>query len=112
MGQVLQEARGQSGEILPTGEHAVSGPHQRTAERAGPEQLLPQQCRAGLLTAPVCVHVELNFCQYLVNILFLKVAFTVHTFYPPPPLPACITFIYCILPLGTVERVSPFWKKK
>lgn len=47
MGQVLQEAQGQSGEILPAGEHAVPGPHQRTAERAGPEQLLPQQRRAG-----------------------------------------------------------------
>lgn len=50
MGQVLQEARGQSGEILPAGEHAVSGPHQRTAQRAWPEQLFPQQCCAGLLT--------------------------------------------------------------
>lgn len=47
MGQVLQEAGGQSGEIVPAGEHAVPGPHQRTAERAGPEQLLPQQCGAG-----------------------------------------------------------------
>lgn len=47
MGQVLQEAGGQSGEIVPAGEHAVPGPHQRTVERAGPEQLLPQQCGAG-----------------------------------------------------------------
>lgn len=47
MGQVLQEAGGQSGEIVPAGEHAVSGPHQRTAERARPEQLLPQQRCAG-----------------------------------------------------------------
>lgn len=47
MGQVLQEAGGQSGEILPAWEHAVSGPNQRTAQRAGPEQLLPQQRRAG-----------------------------------------------------------------
>lgn len=49
MGQVLQEAGGQSGEIVPAGEHAVSGPHQRTVERAGPEQLLPQQCSAGTM---------------------------------------------------------------
>lgn len=47
MGQVLQEAPGQSGQILPAGEHAVPGPHQRTVERAGPEQLLPQQRCAG-----------------------------------------------------------------
>lgn len=51
MGQVLQEAGGQSGEVLPAGEHAVSGPHKGTAERAGPEQLLPQQCRAGTLAS-------------------------------------------------------------
>lgn len=47
MGQVLQEAQGQPGEVLPAGQHAVPGPHQRTAQRAGPEQLLPQQRRAG-----------------------------------------------------------------
>lgn len=47
MGQAVQEAGGQPGEIVPAGEHAVSGPDQRTAERAGSEQLLPQQCCTG-----------------------------------------------------------------
>lgn len=47
MGQVLQEAGGQSRQVLPAGEHAVSSPHQRPAERAGAKQLLSQQCGAG-----------------------------------------------------------------
>lgn len=63
MGQVFQEAQGQSGEVLPAGEHAVPGPHQRAVERAGPEQLLPQQCCAGRSDLgtpeiPVCRHVS------------------------------------------------------
>ncbi|XP_061101103.1 inactive ubiquitin carboxyl-terminal hydrolase 53 isoform X2 [Conger conger] len=45
MGQTLQEARGRAGEDLPARKHDVTGSHQRPAERARPEQLLPQQCR-------------------------------------------------------------------
>ena len=47
MAEVLQEARGQPRQVLPAGQHAVPGTHQGPAERAGPEQLLPQQRRAG-----------------------------------------------------------------
>lgn len=73
MGQVFQEAQGQSGEIVPAGEHAVPGPYQRTVERAGPEQLLPQQCRAGRsdLRAPeipVCHRV--GMLAYLVTLRY------------------------------------------
>lgn len=76
MGQVLQEAGGQSGEIVPTGEHAVSGPHQRTAQRTGPEQLLPQQrCAGG------CVLLIWLFCldtiQQLLKLIIIAVINTV-----------------------------------
>lgn len=68
MGEVLQEAGGQSGEIVPAGEHAVSGPHQGTAERAGPEQLLPQQCCAGRFFLMLWLVVVYNKTQYMYSL--------------------------------------------
>lgn len=47
VGEVPAEAGRQPGEGVPAGEHAVAGAHQGPAQRAGPEQLLPQQRRAG-----------------------------------------------------------------
>lgn len=46
LGEALPEAREQPAERLPAGQHAVHRAHQRVAERAGREQLLPQQCGA------------------------------------------------------------------
>jgi len=48
MGQVLQETGRQSFQVLPAGIYDVLGPHQGTTKWAGTEQLLPQQCSAGM----------------------------------------------------------------
>nr|KAF6309959.1 ubiquitin specific peptidase 53 [Pipistrellus kuhlii] len=46
VGEVPAEAGWQPGQGVPAGQHAVAGAHQGAAQRAGPEQLLPQQRRA------------------------------------------------------------------
>lgn len=51
MGQDVQEARERPEEVLPAREHDVSGARQRPDERAGTEQLLPQQRRSGAAAA-------------------------------------------------------------
>lgn len=101
MGQVLQEARGQSGEILPAGEHAVSGPHQRTAQRAWPEQLFPQQCCAGLLIPHEHFYVK--------NCTKMAVTASNRSSKLLKFICCLYNFIYCSPPLGTCKP-SFIWK--
>lgn len=80
MGQVLQEAGGQPSEVVPAREHAVSGPHQRTAERAGAEQLLPQQRRAGRSVAPSSLYVSAKYAgiSHRLNLSQLPISPLIH----------------------------------
>lgn len=82
MGEVPAEAGRRPGEGLPAGEPAVAGAHQGPAQRAGPEQLLPQQRCAGrpapgagalrgrgsLLSLPLYLKNRVSDCSALVSV--------------------------------------------